>query len=205
MPGFIPTTNCVKVDAEGVLFGQQIDNTMWFLHRAGAPTIADLTDLGVRFNDFWEGNVVLHLSQDYAYKGCIVTDQSSESSPAVNVPVFGVSGTIAEDSMPGGTCLCITFLTAGRGRSSRGRNYISGIPKVQIIDNAVDGLYAGNFPVGYNSMFSHAINDNWMWVVVSHFTAGAPRAAGLPQEVISANLSDLNVDSQRRRLAGRGT
>lgn len=205
MPDFIPTADTVKVDLSGRLFGQVLDNTLWYLHRAGAPSIADMVALGVMVNDYWEGNIVQWLSQDYSFLGCVVTLQTSVVSPAVNVPVTGVSGTIAEDSMPGGTCLAVKFSTAGRGRSSRGRNYISGIPAVNTSGNQVSGVFAGNITVGYNQYFSSDIAADWMWVVVSHQTAGAPRAAGLPQEVINASVSDLNLDSQRRRLTGRGT
>jgi hypothetical protein len=205
MPGFIPTADTVKIDASARLFGQVLDNTMWFLSTFGPPTVDDLRALGTAFNDFWEANIVNWLSHDYQYLGCVVTDQSSETAAAINAPVTGVFGTIAEASMPGGSCLAVKFSTAGRGRSSRGRNYISGIPKVQVFDNAVDGDFATNITVGYNQYFAAGFHSNWTWVVVSHQTGGLPRAAGLPQEVLNASVSDLFIDSQRRRLTGRGT
>src|SRR6476661_7974207 len=41
--------------------------------------------------------------------------------------------------------------------------------------------------------------------VVSYYHLGVPRAAGLVTPITNSSLADLHIDSQRRRLAGRGT
>jgi hypothetical protein len=42
-------------------------------------------------------------------------------------------------------------------------------------------------------------------VVVSRYHLGAPRVTGIATPVITYLATDNNVDSQRRRLTGRGT
>jgi hypothetical protein len=43
------------------------------------------------------------------------------------------------------------------------------------------------------------------WVVVSRFSGGVERVTGVTTPVVQAAYHDLNLDSQRRRLTGRGT
>jgi len=42
------------------------------------------------------------------------------------------------------------------------------------------------------------------WVVVSRFHDNAPRTAGVVSFINAATVVDATVDSQRRRLPGRG-
>jgi hypothetical protein len=202
---FIPTADVVKVDANARLFGQIIDNTLWFKFRAGAPTLEDLIALGATFNTFWVGTMLPVLSQDYKYLGCVVTDQSSDSAPAIEAPSSLESGGVVDDSLAGGTCLCVTFLTGARGRSGRGRNYVSGVPQATRSGNLTTDAFAADLVAVYDAILGSPIDTDWEWSVVSHFTANAPRVAGLPQPVIGSRVADVNLDSQRRRLTGRGT
>lgn len=167
--------------------------------------MAALLGLGAAINTWVEASLMPTFSQDYSYSGCVVTDQTSESSAAVNVPDSSVGGSLAEPSLPGSVAFCVTFLTAGRGRSSRGRNYIPAIAEPFVIGNTLDLTQANLYVAAYEALFAVATDQNVTWVVVSHQTAGAPRVAGLAQPVTGVRYADRFIDSQRRRLTGRGT
>jgi hypothetical protein len=202
---FIPTPNVVQVSLAYDMDGQHLDNTLWFLKRTGSPDIPSMLTLADDINAYWNDTVMPLLSIDLVFRGCIVTDQSSESAPAVNVPTGPTPGGIGTESAPNSVAFVVKFLTAGRGRSSRGRNYVPGIPNNLLVLNTIDGTLANDLVSAYQGILASGFDADWEWSVVSHFTGGAPRAAGLPQAVIGAGYTDLIVDSQRRRLPGRGT
>lgn len=201
---FIPATDTVRVDLVYDLDGQNCLNTLWFKFRAGAPTLPDLTALGVGVNDYWTLAMMPLLSDTLVYNGNIVYDWSSPSAPAVNTP-SGTAGGQTDPPLPNAMAFCITFLTGGRGKSSRGRNFIMGIPdSYRAGANRIDSGNAANFVSVYTGILGSAIDADWEWSVVSFFTANAPRAAGLVQPIIGAGASDLILDTQRRRGPGRG-
>jgi hypothetical protein len=75
-----------------------------------------------------------------------------------------------------------------------------------VTGNTLNAGYASDFVIAYNDLLPGGVfePDGWRWVVLSRYTAGAPRAAGVAFAVTRALFTDLTVDSQRRRLPGRG-
>jgi hypothetical protein len=80
-----------------------------------------------------------------------------------------------------------------------------GIRKSQVTLNVVSADFVAIWDAFYNGLIGGADIDPWVWVVASRITNGAPRVTGLSQPVTSWLVVDLAVDSQRRRLNGRGS
>lgn len=202
---FIPAADAVRVDIQYRNVTEQSQNTLWFRFRAGAPTLTDLIALGSAVNDYWSGTIMPALASTLVLLGNVATDWSSDTAPAINTP-FVIEGGIATPALPNNVAFCVSFSTAGRGRSSRGRNYVPGIPREVLVDaNTVSADFANTIVTGYGGINSSPIDTDWEWSVVSFQTGGAPRVAGLVQPVGFAAATDLTLDSQRRRLPGRGT
>lgn len=202
---FVPAVDTVKVDLNYLLFGQGLDNTLWFKFRTGEPTITDMLTLASDLNTFWVAELVPFLSVDCTFIGCEVTGQWSLSAPSVAQPITPEAGGIANPSLPGSVAFVITFLTAGRGRSSRGRNYVPAITEAAVTGNMIDSGRALSFLAAYQDILGSSFDAAWEWSVVSHVTGGLDRTTALIQPVIGARFADLVVDNQRRRLTGRGT
>lgn len=201
---FVPVPNTAMCEVRGTLFGQQIENTLYF-EFSTPPSQADLDTLADAVGLWWRTTVMTtNLSQDYTYRETFVTDLTTATSPtAVSIVGAGTAGSIANPSMPGNVAIVVSIRTAGRGRSSRGRNFISGLPQTYCVANAYDGTEAGQLTTAYDTLITTP-PTGWEWVVVSRFTAGAPRVTGQTIPVTSAGVVDLYLDSQRRRLTGRG-
>lgn len=201
---FIPTAGTVRIDALIDLFGQHCENTFWFFNDGADPTPADLLAIAGDFNDKFSTTMVNHMSPDAAYRGCVVTSQIAVDSPAIEAALFPVGGTAGLVGMPGNVSFSVKFSTAGRGRSSRGRNYVVGVPTEVVTQDQVSTDWANLVITDYETFLPGLISGGWIWVVVSHFTAHAPRVAGLVEPITTVSYADLTVDSQRRRLRGRG-
>jgi hypothetical protein len=75
-----------------------------------------------------------------------------------------------------------------------------------VVGNTFDATKADNLVQAYiDGILTNAdITASWEMVVVSTVENKAPRASALVQPVTSVLYTDLTVDSQRRRLTGRG-
>lgn len=202
---FIPTPNVALCTLAYDWDLQHVSNNLWFNQESGEFTVESLTTLATELTDYWATTMMPQLSDRLTFRGVVAYSQFSESAPAVEVSAGVVAGGVAEQPLPNNVAWAVKFNTAGRGKSFRGRNYVPGIPRSAVENNIVDEAFADNILLVYNGILTSGPLAPWSWVVVSHFTGGAPRAAGLASAVLSASFSDLTVDSQRRRLPGRGT
>lgn len=113
--------------------------------------------------------------------------------------------------MPGNVTMSVSFRTALRGRSFRGRNYVAGLTEDQVAGNIFISTLSASWKAAYEAIAAAIASTGWTWVVVSRFSGvdavtkePIPRAAGVTTPVLSVIVVDDFVDSQRRRLAGRG-
>jgi hypothetical protein len=102
--------------------------------------------------------------------------------------------------------MAVSFRSALSGRSFRGRNYIPCLTNSQVTGNLIDVSWQGDIINAYAELLfgGGALPAGWVWVVVSRFTNNLPRVTGIFSEVFSVLVTDTIVDSQRRRLPGRG-
>lgn len=185
-----------QVETRGTLFGQLIEN-VW--HVIGPdpfdPTVA--ADVAATFQTGY-ANIYASLSQDIDLREIFVHNLngavSGEATLAITPPA---AGGIVEDGEPGNVAICISLRTALAGRSTRGRKYFSGLPVGDVTGNTVNTITVGAILV--------AIND----LIAALLTNGTPMAIFSPTRLLLTQVSaatavDFSVDSQRRRLTGRG-
>lgn len=208
---FVPVEDTVMVELRYDYLLQKVENTLWFLGDA-PPTVGSMTTLGQEIIDWWVGGLATISNSGVQLREVVVTDMSSAVGPQVTVttslPQFGE---VAEEPLPSSNTLAVSFRTVNRGRSFRGRNYFVGLSRTQIDGNVVIGGFAGSLVGSYNSLTAAATTAGYTWVVASRFSGvdadgkPIPRAAGITTPVTAVLVADVRVDSQRRRLAGRGT
>jgi len=114
------------------------------------------------------------------------------------------TGEITGEDVPGNVAFALKFQTGHTGRSARGRNFISGIPEDAVTGNTITEAYADAYRDAYTSIATALNSGGFPMVVVSRYTLGAKRTVGLTLPVTVISYTDLNIDSQRNRLAGRG-
>jgi len=202
---FIPVDNCIGVELRMRLDSQRVENTLYF-YKVTGWTAADLPVVFNALLVWWNTYYSVPVSNQLSLNEIKVTDLSSDVgfSFEIPTPTPKPTGDSAEPAAPNNVALCISFRTASRGRSSRGRNYVPGIPKTAITANTVDSLTVSGIAAAYNQLLVVADGLGADWVVVSRFHDNAPRTAGVVSFINAATVVDATVDSQRRRLPGRG-
>lgn len=202
---FVPIPETIEVDMRMRLDSQRIENTLYF-HKIGGWATADVPVVYNALLLWWTTNLSEPLSNQLTLAEIGIQDLSSESGFAFDIatPVPNPAGGSAEPAVPNNVALCISFRTNNRGRSYRGRNYIPGLPRTAVTQNTVDSTTAATLQTAYNDLIDVAATFGADWVVASRYFNGGTRSPGIHTIITSALIVDRTVDSQRRRLPGRG-
>jgi hypothetical protein len=203
---FIPVASIYQCNIHMVVDSQRIENTLYFKH-SGAVSVPAMQQLGLDLIAWWTDEMAPLLGTQVTLNEVAVIDLSDAAGPSISVPATtGTGGLVSEDIYPNNVSLCVSFRTAGRGRSARGRNYLPPPVTGQIVGNTFTIGYVAAMHAAYNVIgFGGSFTDDHIWSVVSRFHNNAPRVAGLAQNVTSVVIVDAIADSQRRRLPTRGT
>lgn len=201
---FVPTSNTCLVEMRMLYDQQRIENTFHFQSEGGF-TAETLTAVGNAMIIWWNENLAPCLVTDCVLREVYVVDLSSATAPAATVtPPAPSSGTRGTAGAPGSTAFCISLRTVGRGRSSRGRNYVSGLDRGAIVESRMDPVYVNQLVSAYRALLGTGSPGSTVWGVVSYRNNKVARPAGLFEPITAVVAVDNVIDSQRRRLPGRG-
>lgn len=208
---FIPVPNTAQVNINQTLHAQQVRNTLYF-ERPAPWSVQSLTALVQDIVNPFIELVDLQLSNNLKYVSVEAFDLTTQSGAYyVDTSMSSNEGEVDGAALPGNAAVVVTFKTAQRGKSFRGRNYVAGIPESNASGNVITAPMQNSLITAYSSMLGALDVDGFdvFWVVVSRYTGGgpgvpsAPRAAGI-STTVTAVQCNADIDSQRRRLNGRG-
>lgn len=203
---FIPVPGVAEVTFHQTSLGEKVVNVLHYF----ADTLTSAADLDVlAFEAFqwWATNAAPLLPDSVSLDFVRAKDLTTESGAQVEYGGSGPEpGQSASPALPNGCALVITKRTSIAGRSYRGRIYVCGLIESNVDGNTVQPTTVTNWLDAWGQALT--VNTTGPtplpMVVVSRFFEGAPRVTGIHTEVTELT-SDGFVDSQRRRLAGRGS
>jgi len=199
----LPVPQAALLQIEGRMDGQMTLNDLTFVN-SGAVTIANLSALVVAIGTWVSGSLAPQLSEDWSSLRVIGTDLSDPVGPRIENSVV-VTGGVASESAPNNVAACVSFRTAQRGRSGRGRNYVPGIPNVNITLNTIDSTYITNLLTIYAALIgAGTFSAGWQWCVVSRFLNGAQRTPPITIPIVDVTMVGTSVRSMRSREVGHG-
>jgi len=205
MAPFVPVPNTAMFELRYLLYGQRVENTLWF-EEALPWSTSTLNEQCENLYNWAVGSVLTTLAADLTLQEVYGTSMESDTAPTGSyVPAVPPAGDIPSASEAGNVTWTVTFRTGQRGRSFRGRNYIAGIPGNNRAGNQVVSSFATNIVAAYTELAEATVDLLGTFVVVSRRSGGAPRVTGVTTPVTQVAFHDLNLDSQRRRLTGRGS
>lgn len=211
---FIPVPSVAQVNVNQRLHGERVQNTLYGVNFGGI-TPENLELLAGEIITWVAESLYPALSQDISLAEVQCRDLSvADGAIFVGVPTVSVEGGQVSPALPGNAAACVSFRTGLAGRSRRGRNYVAGLPEFRVSGNIISDPFVTDLQNAYNVLLAPTgpfVASGFAWVVVSRYSGvdpvtgePIPRAFGQPT-VINAVQVDNLVDSQRRRLAGRGT
>jgi len=202
---FIPVPETVLVEMRMGIHGQKVENTLYF-QRSGGWNTAGATTLANDLLIWWTTLLSVVLSTQIELVEIAVSDLDVVDSFQVVVPSPAPrpTGGAPAEALPNNVSLAVSFRTGRRGRSFRGRNYIVGIPETAAINSQVTSAFAIYIQGSYQGIPSAVSSSGGVWGVASRFNNNAPRTVGVFTPITSVTVVDDVIDSQRRRLPGRG-
>jgi hypothetical protein len=190
---------------------QQVENTLWF-DMGEAPSEANLLVLNNALAAWWADFYAPLVAADVQLVEIACTSMDTATGPQIILPAPpGTFGLVGQPALPNSVSLAVSFRTATRGRSFRGRNYVVGLTETQVTNNTVTSGVASSWQAAYAELLTFADTPGNTWVVASRFSgvdAGTgqpiPRVTGLATQITSVTVVDQIIDGQRRRLPKRG-
>lgn len=179
-------------------YGQDFSNSFWFVKDGYSS--GDLTTLADDLDAFFTTNYKSYFSNEVNYLGVSVYDMRTDGGQVVfNNDGAGLC-TLAGTPSPVGLACVVTRYSATRGKSGRGRVYVSGLPEAQL----EDGIWlqaAADAALNYvSNMKNTPLTKGWTEVIASRHHNGAPRAEAVTYPVTSRQVRSLIPGTQRRRF-----
>lgn len=201
---FIPIPNGVQVCFQFTAALQNWQFCLMLRKQSGAPVQADLVSAATIGKDWWNTNLKVRVSDEVTCNRVVATNMTAQGA-AQAVVTSGVAGTVAAISAPLNAALVISLRTALRGRSYRGRIYFGGIPVNNLLNaTEVIALYASNVLNEFVALSALYAGAGFEQIVASKQHNGVTTNPAVTNPV-TAFVCNAQIDSQRRRLFGRGT
>jgi hypothetical protein len=183
--------------------GQQVESV--FHVDSGDPwTVDHLTSMAQLFKDWWNGHIKTIEIEDVSLNSILATDLSTETGASIEYTTgMPIPGTGSGTALPNNVALAIHWSSGLRGRSYNGRTYHFGLVASMVVGSTMYGPSLTAIEAAYQALLTavNATADNLC--VLSRYHNKAKRTEGIGTEILSLSI-DATVDSQRRRLPGRG-
>lgn len=202
---FIAAPRVWQVNVRYILFGQQVENVLHFHQPEDPIDTTSAQNLALTLWGAWSEHVMGTLSSNLLLRELYIVDQSSDTGLTYTyAPIPGVNGDIGEASLPGNVAFCVSLRTIARGRSHRGRIYLPGIPEPNVTGNTLDASLVTSMVTAVDNVRNAMATQGFNLTVLSRYHNNAPRESAVHTPVSTVLAVDDTVDSQRRRLNGRG-
>ena len=197
--------NIAKLTLVGSWNGQLYNNVTYWDQDSGAWDAADLVNLAVAYGTWVQEELAPILSEAIQFTRVDALSMVGPEAPFGNL-VFGapVVGGLEVESVSNSLAACLTITTPFSGRSSRGRQYVGGLAAADVVENVIQPAKVAALNNAFAELIDGAGFDGFHLGVYSQFSGGEERPAGVFRRAISIQLRDNIIDSQRRRLPGRG-
>lgn len=201
---FVPVPFGYQVNVRMRLQDQLVENVFGVRSDDGSTPL-NMSDIANAFLEWWATSLAPQVSDQLILHEIQVRDLTTEDAGSyLLIPEGTVTGTASGGSAPNNVAFCVTAKTAAVGRSARGRTYIPGVPKGLITISTVNSGWASDVVAAMNDLLDFLTAINAVIVVISRIHAGVERLVGVMTVVVRYSAFDMTVDSQRRRLPGRG-
>jgi hypothetical protein len=203
---FQPAPGTIGVVVHGLLNGETTNNTLYFFQDGADPTVGDCTTIATLVNTWWAANVAPKLPEMWIGVKVVAKNLFVNGGAKAVISMVGVEGGTAGESAPNSVAPVVTFDTGQSGKSSHGRNYIPGIVNADVTVNTVSSGWAADIITAYQQLLPGGANDPspYFWSVLSRKSNNIVLAEAIAVPVLNVYFTDTTVDSQRRRLPGRG-
>lgn len=200
---FVPVPNVASFELVQSASNQVVEN-VYNVSNTEPWTNASLETVCGMFKTWWDGQLKSLTPNTNQLIKIVGKDQSSQDGPfceyTTGLPIIGTATGPAE---PNSVTVAVKWTTAKRGRSYTGRTFHIGLQEGQVVQNSLETAALPYLLAAYQNLLTLFFETSFTFVVVSRYHDHAPRVTGVATPVLACSI-DPYIDSQRRRLNGRG-
>lgn len=194
----------MELTARYLYDGQRVEN-VFHVRASVTAGLTEMTAAAVAFANWWNNNGKPISPTTVSLVSILVKTLSTPIDPGIEyTDGLPSAGTSAGAQLPNNATLAVKWITAFRGRSYRGRTYHIGLMETQVVGNTVDPGALNLIKAAYQGLLVGLQSAGFPLVVGSKIGNKLERFIGLSTPVVSLQIDPI-VDSQRRRLPGRGS
>lgn len=200
----VPLT--VMTELRYLLDNQEVENSLYFKF-AAEPSQSDMSALSAGLLIWWQDYVRVWQVDSLQLKEIYNTPLGSATAETYSfTPTSAQYGAFQDEPEPNNVSFAVKFNTANRGKGSSGRNYALGIADAFVLQNTFTEAYVNGIVGAYNNLQNTIASEGstGTWVHVRRTVNKVLLPQGLTYPIQAATFTDRTVDSQRRRLPGRG-
>lgn len=178
---------------------QQWTNTLY----ATKPdfTDADMLILADAVHTQFGTGIAPEIQNAWSLLAVKVYDMRTETGIIVFDSLVPVAGGKVGDKSPISVAACVTLYTAARGKSARGRNYVTGFIEADTgSERITNPVVLTNVQQAYTNLIGVLAVLGWTLSVVQRVEEGTPLLEAVAREIISALIRSDLFTHQRRRV-----
>lgn len=161
---------------------------------------ADMEDLADRLDTQWAGVWKARMDTNANYIGVTCYDVRTSTGEVVQNTDNAGAGGAAGDSLPLNVACVVTLRTASRGRSARGRVYMSGFLETDVTDGVFTAAAQTAAYNQINNIKTNAALGGWTLVIASFQLDGVVQDPANTYPVTSMEVRNGVAATQRRRV-----
>jgi len=196
---FQAVPNTIGLNIRGTFQGSDVENTFYYKY-TGTATEELLADLVSAALTAWSTNWKPLLSTGYTLREIYARDLSTEAAVQFGSGLdTGDSGDVTGDTLPNYATIAVARRSGLTGRSTRGRIFWPGLVESQTLNNSLASGLSDDIVDAIQSIDLAAVALDLIPVIVSRYTAGAPRLVAVTYELLTWLVVDQLLDTRRSR------
>lgn len=195
---FIPTPNGARVVINWAKGSEQF-GYVWYATRAGFDS-SNLAALANAVDAVHTATVKGYFSANVSYVNTTAYDARTVDGEIVVDNSSAGAGTVGTEAMPLNTAVCVTIYTDARGRSARGRKYISGFAENAVTQGEFTQTAITNAAAYCNAIIQAMLGVGWSPVIRSTQENKQVVDPANTRAIASILVRNAKVATQRRRV-----
>lgn len=196
----------IKCELRYLSRGEKIEN-VFYVHTILTIDESVLDTLATAILTNATGPITNHLPNTASVQELVLTDITTTSS----MRKVYTTGLPTTGSQSAGIANALSFAihksSTGRGRSNSGRVYIPAIPDTKLNGNDINATWANEWVAVWNDLkddINALGSGDYLYGLLSTMRDGVFQDPAIFVAVSNHSYTDLHLDTQRRRGAGRG-
>ena len=193
----------MRLEAHFNLDGQKVMNTHWFKSNLNETSDVQMQLVAGTYVNWWTSELDTFVSNAAELYEVVIKELRPDGQTILYTEDLPVTGQRTSPLLPNNVTLAVHWGTGHIGRSTHGRTYFIGLTQDIVIGNQCTA--AADIQAAYDALRTayDNITINVEFSIVSFVSQGAWRITPLVTPITGVAVENT-IDSQRRRLPGRG-